>query len=38
LAAGQWATVPNDVTQVGSENHVTLSPLSGSQFFRAEYP
>ena len=38
LAAGPWTTVTNDVTQVGSENRVTLSPLSGSQFFRAEYP
>jgi len=38
LTSGQWATVTNPVTQVGSENHVTLSPLTGSQFFRAEYP
>jgi N-acetylneuraminic acid mutarotase len=38
LAAGQWTTVTNTVTQVGSENHVTLSPLSGSQFFRVEHP
>ena len=35
---GQWDTVTNEVTQVGSENHVTVSPLTGSQFFRAEYP
>jgi N-acetylneuraminic acid mutarotase len=38
LIAGQWTTVTNAVTQVGSENHVTLSPLTGRQFFRAEYP
>jgi N-acetylneuraminic acid mutarotase len=38
LAAGQWTTVTNAATQVGEENHVTVSPLSGSQFFRAEYP
>ena len=38
LASGQWTTVTNAVTQVGSENHVTLSPLSGKQFFRAQYP
>ena len=38
LAAGQWTTVTNAVTQVGSENRVTVSPLSGGQFFRAEYP
>ena len=38
LAAGQWTTVTNVATQVGSENHVTVSPLSGGQFFRAEYP
>jgi N-acetylneuraminic acid mutarotase len=38
LAAGQWTTVTNAVTQVGSENHVTVSPLSGGQFFRAQYP
>jgi hypothetical protein len=38
LAAGQWTTVTNAATQFGSENHVTLSPLSGSQFFRVEYP
>ena len=36
--AGQWTTVTNAATQVGSENHVTVSPLSGSQFFRVEYP
>jgi hypothetical protein len=38
VTAGQWTTVTNAVTQVGSENHVTLAPLSGNQFFRAEYP
>ncbi len=38
LAGGPWTTVTNAVTQVGAENHVTLSPLSGGQFFRAEYP
>ena len=38
LASGQWTTVTNAVTQVGAENHVTISPLSGGQFFRAEYP
>jgi N-acetylneuraminic acid mutarotase len=38
LASGQWTTVTNVVTQVGAENHVTLSPLSGRQFFRAVYP
>jgi N-acetylneuraminic acid mutarotase len=38
LAAGNWTTVTNAVTQVGSENHVTISPLSGRQFFRAGYP
>jgi hypothetical protein len=38
LAAGPWITVTNAVTQVGSENHVTVPPLSGGQFFRAEYP
>ncbi|HVM46766.1 MAG TPA: hypothetical protein VMU04_02015 [Candidatus Acidoferrum sp.] len=38
LAAGEWNTVTNAVTQVGSENHTTLSPLSDGQFFRAEYP
>lgn len=38
LAAGQWTTVTNAATQVGSENRVTISPLSGSQFFRAVYP
>ena len=38
LASGQWTTVTNAATQVGLENRVTLSPLSGGQFFRAEYP
>jgi hypothetical protein len=38
LAAGQWTTVTNATTQVGLENHVTVSPLSSGQFFRAEYP
>jgi len=38
LAAGQWTTVTNAVTQVGAENHVTVSPLSSGQFFRAVYP
>jgi hypothetical protein len=38
LTAGQWTTVTNAVTQVDSENHVTVSPLSSSQFFRVEYP
>ena len=38
LAAGQWTAVTNPVTQVGAENHVTVSPLSGRQFFRAVYP
>ncbi len=38
LASGQWTTVTNAVTRIGSENRVTLSPLIGSQFFRAEYP
>jgi N-acetylneuraminic acid mutarotase len=38
LAAGQWTTVSNAVTQVGSENRVTISPLNRGQFFRAEYP
>jgi N-acetylneuraminic acid mutarotase len=38
LVAEQWTTVTNDVTQIGAENHVTISPLSGGQFFRAEYP
>ena len=38
LAAGQWTTVTNAVTQVGSENHVTLSPLSGGQFYRVMNP
>ena len=28
LTAGQWTTVTNDVTQVGSENRVTVSPLA----------
>jgi N-acetylneuraminic acid mutarotase len=37
-AAGQWTPVTNAVTQVGSENHVTVSPLSSGQFFRAVYP
>ena len=36
-AAGQWTTVTNAVTQVGAENRVTVSPLHGSQFFRAVY-
>jgi len=38
LAAGQWTTVTNPITQVGAENRVTVSPLSGGQYFRAEYP
>ncbi len=38
LGATTWTTVTNAVTQVGSEYHVTLSPLSANQFFRAEYP
>jgi hypothetical protein len=38
LPAGQWTTVTNAITQMGSENQVTVSPLSGGQFFRAEYP
>ncbi len=38
LAVGQWTTVTNPVTQVGAENHVIVSPLSGRRFFRAEYP
>jgi hypothetical protein len=38
LASGQWTTVTNAATQVGSENHVTVSPLSSGQFFRAVYP
>jgi N-acetylneuraminic acid mutarotase len=38
LASGQWTTVTNAVTQVGSENHVSVSPLGSGQFFRAEYP
>ena len=38
LAAGPWTTVTNAVTQVGAENHVTVSPLSDGQFFRAVYP
>jgi N-acetylneuraminic acid mutarotase len=38
LALGQWTTVTNAVIQGGSENHVTLSPLSSGQFFRAVYP
>ncbi len=38
FAVGQWTTVTNAVTRVGSENHLTVSPLSGGQFFRAEYP
>jgi N-acetylneuraminic acid mutarotase len=38
LAAGQWTTVTNAPTQVGAENHVTISPLNGWQFFRVEYP
>jgi N-acetylneuraminic acid mutarotase len=38
LAAGQWTAVTNEPTQVGSENHVTVSPLKGRQFFRVEYP
>jgi N-acetylneuraminic acid mutarotase len=38
LAEGQWTTVTNALTQVGSENRVTVSPLNGRQFFRAEYP
>jgi hypothetical protein len=38
LAASQWTTVTNAVTQVGSENHVTVSPLISGQFFRAVYP
>ncbi len=38
LAAGEWTTVTNAITQVGAENHVTISPLSGTQFFRAESP
>ncbi len=38
LSTGPWATVSNAVTRVGSENHVTVSPLSHKQFFRVEYP
>jgi N-acetylneuraminic acid mutarotase len=38
LAPGPWTTVTNTVTQVGLENHVTVSPLSSGQFFRAVYP
>ena len=38
LAAGQWTTVTNAATHVGLENRVTISPLSGGQFFRAQYP
>ncbi len=38
LSAGDWTTVTNAVTKVGSENQVTLPPLSGRQFFRVEYP
>jgi N-acetylneuraminic acid mutarotase len=38
LPAGPWTTLTNTVTQVGAENHVTVSPLSGGQFFRAVYP
>ena len=38
LCVGDWTTVTNAVTQVGSENHVTLSPLSGRRFFRVESP
>ena len=37
-ASGQWTTVTNVATQVGPENHVTVSPLSGGLFFRAAYP
>ena len=38
LAAANWTTVTNGVTQFGSENRVTLSPLSGCQLFRVECP
>ena len=38
LTAGPWTTVTNAATRVGSENRVTISPLSTGQFFRAEYP
>jgi N-acetylneuraminic acid mutarotase len=38
LGAGNWTIVTNAVTQVGAENYVTVSPQSGGQFFRVEYP
>lgn len=38
LTAGPWTTVTNEATQVGSENRVTVSPLSGGQLFRAMHP
>jgi N-acetylneuraminic acid mutarotase len=38
LAAGDWTTVTNVITQVGAENRVTISPLTDGQFFRAVYP
>jgi N-acetylneuraminic acid mutarotase len=38
VAWGPWITVTNEATRVGSENRITVSPLNGRQFFRAEYP
>jgi hypothetical protein len=34
----RWTTVTNTITQVGSENRVTVSPVTGRRFFRAVYP
>ena len=38
LGTANWTAATNETSQNGSENHVTLSPLNGRQFFRVEYP
>ena len=38
LGTSNWTAVTNLVNVVGSENQVTLSPLTGGRLFRLSYP
>ena len=38
LSSGSWVDSPRTVTPVGSENQITVSPLTGRRFFRLVHP
>jgi hypothetical protein len=38
LSPGSWIPSPAEVTVVGANHHVLITPITGTRFFRLRHP